>query len=156
LLDTLLEDVIEITKTKCNNFEVIIERSYDEQIKKINCIASEIERVFDNIISNAIYYLYKKNIQTKDYQPKLSISTQNKLNSIEIKIRDNGIGIASENLDKIFQIFWTTKTSPEGLGLGLHFAQELIEKHQGKISVTSIEGEYTEFIVTLPTQISND
>jgi len=156
LLDTILEDIIEISKTKYNNFEVIIERSYDEQLKKINSLTSEIERAFDNIISNAIYYLYKKNIETKDYQPKLSISTQNKLNSIEIKIRDNGIGIASENLDKIFQIFWTTKTSPEGLGLGLHFAQELIEKHQGKISVTSIEGEYTEFIITLPTQISNN
>ncbi len=156
LLDTLLEDVLEISKTKYNNFEVIIERDYDEQLKKINCIASEIERAFDNIIANAIYYLYKKNTEIKNYQPKLSIFTQNKLNSIEIKIRDNGIGIASENLDKIFQIFWTTKTSPEGLGLGLHFGQELIEKHQGKISVTSIQGEYTEFIVTLPTQISND
>ncbi|MGL4881491.1 MAG: sensor histidine kinase, partial [Waterburya sp.] len=152
LLDTLLEDAIEISKTKYNDFEVIIERDYDEQLKKINCIASEIERAFDNIISNAIYYLYKKNTEIKDYQPKLSISTQNLPNSIEIKIRDNGIGIASENLDKIFKIFWTTKTSPEGLGLGLHFAKELIEKHQGKISVASVEGEYTEFIVTLPTQ----
>jgi signal transduction histidine kinase len=90
-----------------------------------------------------------------NYQPKLSISTQNQSGFIEIKIRDNGIGIASENLDKIFQIFWTTKDSPEGLGLGLYFAKESIEKHHGKISVTSIEGKYTELTVTLPIQISN-
>ncbi|MFM2314918.1 MAG: hypothetical protein RLZZ04_4194, partial [Cyanobacteriota bacterium] len=156
LLDTLLSDAIQISKLKYNNFEIIVERNYDQNIPKISCVTSEIERALDNIISNAIYYLYQKKIDTQSYQPKLSISTQNKTDSIEIKIKDNGTGIPAENLDKIFQIFWTTKTSPEGLGLGLHFAKELIEKHNGKILVDSIEREYTEFTVTLHTEISNE
>jgi adenylate cyclase len=151
ILDTLLADAKEICQIKYNDFKIIIERNYESNLQTISCTTAEIERALDNLISNAIYHLYQKNLSRQDYQPKLSISTQNKSDSIEIKIRDNGTGIAVENIAKIFQIFWTTKTSPEGLGLGLHFAQELIEKHDGKILVDSIEGEYTEFIVSLPT-----
>lgn len=151
LLDALLTDASEICKIKYHDFRIAIERNYDSNLQKLSCTASEIERAFDNIISNAIYHLYQKDIVTQDYQPKLSISTKNKLSVIEIKIRDNGTGISLEIIDKIFQIFWTTKTSPEGLGLGLYFAKDLIEKHNGEISADSIEGEYTEFTVTLPT-----
>ena len=122
----------------------------------MSCTTSEIERALDNIINNAIYHLYQKTKEISSYQPKLSISTRNKFDSVEIKIRDNGTGIPAENLDKIFQIFWTTKTSPEGMGLGLHFAKEIIEKHGGKISVDSVEDEYTEFTVTLPIKINNE
>ena len=150
LIDVILADAIQICEIKYNNFPMTIERNYDEHLPKISCISSDIERALDNIISNAMYHLYQKFTEVKNYQPKLSISTQNQSNSIEIKIRDNGRGIPSSNLDQIFQIFWTTKTSPEGLGLGLHFAKELVEKHSGEISVTSIEGEYTELTVTLP------
>jgi adenylate cyclase len=156
LLDALLSDAIQISKLKYSNFEIIVERNYDNNIPKISCVTSEIERALDNIISNAIYYLYQKKINTQNYQPRLSISTQNKTNSIEIRIKDNGMGIPAKNLEKIFQIFWTTKISPEGLGLGLHFTNELIEKHNGKILVDSIEDGYTKFTVTLPTSISNE
>ena len=155
VLNALLLDAIEICKIKYDDFEFEVERNYNENLQKPNCATSEIERALDNIISNAIYHLYQKNRVTQNYQPKLSVTTRNKLNAVEIKIRDNGTGIPSENIDKIFQIFWTTKTSPEGLGLGLHFAKKLIEKHGGKTSVDSIEDEYTEFTVLLPTQSSN-
>ncbi|MEM7758263.1 MAG: CHASE2 domain-containing protein [Cyanobacteria bacterium P01_A01_bin.40] len=151
LINSLLSDAIQISKLKYQDFKIVIERNYDKNLTKLSCTTSKIERAFDNIITNAIYHLDRKAKESKSYQPKLSIFTQNKSNSVEIKIRDNGMGIPAENLDKIFQIFWTTKTNPEGMGLGLHFTKEIIEKHGGKISVDSIEGEYTEFIVTLPT-----
>ncbi|WP_019505901.1 CHASE2 domain-containing protein [Pleurocapsa sp. PCC 7319] len=151
MLDLLLSEATEICKIKYHDLEIIIERNYDRSLRRLSCVRSEIERALDNIISNAIYHLYQKSTSTRDYQPKLSISTQNIESEIEIKIKDNGTGIKSKDLDHIFQIFWTTKTSPEGLGLGLHFAKELIEKHGGKISVDSVESEYTEFTVSLPT-----
>ena len=150
MLDNLLSDAQEICKIKYPDLQIVIERNYDENLQKLSCRSSEIERTFDNIISNVVYYLYQKSIVTHHYQPNLSIITQNKTNEIYIKIRDNGTGIAPENLPKIFQIFWTTKTDPEGLGLGLHFAKESVEKHGGKILVDSIEDEYTEFTVILP------
>lgn len=151
LIDNLLLDAVQISKFKYHALKVAVERNYDKNLRKLSCTTSEIERALDNIITNAIYHLYQKNQEIPSYQPKLSISTKNKFNSIEIKIRDNGTGIPVENLNKIFQIFWTTKTNPEGMGLGLHFAKELIEKHGGKISVDSIVREYTEFTISLPT-----
>ena len=151
LIDNLLSDAIQISKFKYHDFKIIVERNYDKNLIRLNCTTSEIERALDNIITNAIYHLYQKTKEIPSSQPKLLISTQNKANLIEIKIIDNGTGIPAKNLDKIFQIFWTTKTNPEGMGLGLHFAKEIIEKHGGKISVDSIKGEYTEFTVSLPT-----
>ena len=150
LIDNLLSDAIQISKLKYHDFTIVVKRNYDKNLRKLSCKTSEIERAFDNIITNAIYHLYQKTKEIPSYQPKLSIFTQNKSDSIEIKIRDNGTGIPAENLDKIFQMFWTTKTSPNGMGLGLHFAKEIIERHDGKILVDSIKGEYTEFAVTLP------
>ena len=150
LIDNLLADAIQISKFKYHDLKIVVERNYDKNLRKLSCTTSEIERALDNIITNAIYHLYQKTKEISSYQPKLSISTQNKSGLIEIKVKDNGMGIPAENLDKIFQIFWTTKTNPEGMGLGLHFAKEIIERHGGKISVDSIDGEYTEFTVTLP------
>lgn len=150
-LERVLLDAIQIHEIKHCELKIAIDRHYEDNIQPINCIVSDIERALDNIIDNALYYLAKKSNNLPNYQPKLSVSTQNKQNSVVIKIKDNGIGIPAENLDKIFTMFWTTKSLGESMGIGLHFAKELIEKHHGSISVDSIECEYTEFIVILPT-----
>ncbi len=70
---------------------------------------------------------------------------------IIITIRDNGVDIAPDNLDKIFQPFFTTKPSGEGTGLGLSIAYEIIsQSHSGTITVESQVGEYSLFTITLP------
>ena len=75
--------------------------------------------------------------------------------SVLIKIKDNGMGIKPENLNKIFESFWTTKPVGEGLGLGLHMAKEIIEDHGGSIKVESEVREWTEFTITLPVERTN-
>ena len=150
MLDQLLADALQICEVKYSNFTITIERNYDKYLHKISCITSDIERALDNIISNAIYHLYKKSINVPKFQPTLIVNTQNKPNLIEIKIQDNGTGISAENLSSIFQMFWTTKSSGEGMGLGLHFGKELIEKNNGKISVDSVKDNFTEFTITFP------
>lgn len=150
LLDQLVSDALQICEVKYDDFNITIKRNYEKNLHTICCVTSDIERAFDNIISNAVYHLYKKSIIAKNFQPIVLITTQNKPKSIEIKIKDNGMGISPEHLPKIFQMFWTTKSSGEGMGLGLHFAKELIEKNNGKVSVASVEGEYTEFTIIFP------
>ena len=70
---------------------------------------------------------------------------------IEIRVRDNGMGIPPNIRDKLFQPFFTTKPTGEGTGLGLSISYDIITKaHGGTIAVDSEEGVFTEFVVALP------
>jgi two-component system, NtrC family, sensor kinase len=70
---------------------------------------------------------------------------------VEIKVRDNGIGIPTEIRDKLFQPLFTTKPTGEGTGLGLSISYDIItQQHAGSIVVDSKVGEYSEFTIRLP------
>ena len=70
---------------------------------------------------------------------------------VEVRVRDNGIGIAPEIRDKLFQPFFTTKPTGEGTGLGLSISYDVVTtQHGGTIAVDSRPGEFTEFTVRLP------
>jgi signal transduction histidine kinase len=72
-------------------------------------------------------------------------------NKVEISVRDNGSGIPAKNVEKIFQPFFTTKTTGQGTGLGLSLSYDIIKVNGGELRVETKEGEYTEFFVRLPT-----
>ena len=70
---------------------------------------------------------------------------------VEIRVRDNGTGIAPEFRDKLFQPFFTTKPTGEGTGLGLSISWDIVtQQHGGTITVDSRVGEFTEFTIRLP------
>ncbi|MBT8219330.1 MAG: hypothetical protein KJP00_05885, partial [Bacteroidia bacterium] len=86
-----------------------------------------------------------------DYHPKVSLTTQQLNDStIQITISDNGPGIPDSVKDKIFQPFFTTKPTGQGTGLGLSLSYDIVKAHGGEITVTSKEGEGTEFMIKLP------
>ncbi len=107
----------------------------------------KMEKAFFNLVANAIKFT------PGDGEIKLEVSVLND-SIIEIKIKDNGIGIPEDQLPKIFDRFFQVDGSHtrehEGTGIGLALAKELIELHKGKISVISKEGEGAEFIIRLP------
>jgi signal transduction histidine kinase len=70
--------------------------------------------------------------------------------SLQISVSDTGNGIPPENLEKIFDAFYTTKPAGEGSGLGLYIVKQIIDKHQGKISVRSELGKGTTFFIKIP------
>jgi signal transduction histidine kinase len=70
---------------------------------------------------------------------------------VEIRVRDNGAGIAPEVRDKLFQPFVTTKPTGEGTGLGLSISYDIVtQQHGGTITVDSAVGEFAEFTIRLP------
>ena len=84
-------------------------------------------------------------------QPRVKVTTRREPGSIEIKVSDNGNGIPSKLLDKIFQPFFTTKPTGQGTGLGLSLAYDIVTKgHGGDLKVETKEGEGSEFIMQLP------
>src|SRR5215470_14249854 len=87
------------------------------------------------------------------YRPELKVTTRGFDGSVEVRVRDNGIGIPPENRDKLFQPFFTTKPTGEGTGLGLSISYEIVaQQHGGTITVESEVGDFTEFTVRLPRQ----
>jgi len=119
-----------------------------ESLPLIECYPAQLNQLFMNILSNAIDELLAHNELS---QPQIVIKTKIvENNKIEVRIRDNGTGIAPEIKDKIFDPFFTTKPVGQGTGMGLAICYQVVERHRGKIEVISELGEGTEFVVTLP------
>jgi signal transduction histidine kinase len=133
-------------------FNITIEKDYDDTIGKINVVPQDISRVFLNLINNACYAAYdrKKNNSDNNFSPALKVSTKKLNDKVEIRIGDNGSGIPKDILGKIFQPFFTTKPTGEGTGLGLSLSYDIVTKvHGGTLSVETKEGKGSEFIIQL-------
>ncbi|BAZ05777.1 sensor histidine kinase [Calothrix sp. NIES-3974] len=131
-------------KIKCG---IKITKNFGD-IPKILCYPAQLNQVFMSIISNAIDAL-ETNPQQQNKHILIS-TTSTDQDTLEIKIKDNGIGIEPEIIKKIFDPFFTTKPVGKGTGLGLSVSYQIIQKHQGKIEVNSHPGEGSEFIISLP------
>lgn len=129
------------------NIEII--KNYGN-LPLVECYPAPLNQVFMNIISNAIDALLACDKKKKEIIIQTSISNNE---TIEIKISDNGLGIPDEVKQKIFDPFFTTKPVGQGTGLGLSICYQIMEKHHGKISVSSEPGAKTEFLLSLPLKI---
>jgi signal transduction histidine kinase len=102
-----------------------------------------LRQVFENLVRNA-----REAMQGQDDPPRLWVSVGRQGGNAEVRVADNGPGIAPENLQSIFQPFVSTKG--KGMGLGLAICREIVEGHGGRLEVESTVGRGTAFIVTLP------
>ena len=131
----------------------MIERELGEGILPITLAPQDVTRVLLNLFSNG-FYATRERQRTEPascFEPTLKVSTCELGDAVEIRVRDNGIGIPPEIKDRLFQPFFTTKPPGEGTGLGLSMSYDIItQQHGGSISVDSKVGEYTEFTVRLP------
>ncbi len=125
----------------------------DVQIKVIYADEEFLEEILSNLIDNAIKY-------SKESVEITLSSTSNERYTI-LKVHDNGVGISDKDQKVIFNKYERAaagrqkrKKGTSGFGLGLNFVQQVVEAHEGKIIVNSIEGEFTEFVIYLPKQIS--
>ena len=116
----------------------------------------EMTRVFLNLFGNGFYAASRRQRDGSgpDYRPTLTVTTRDLGEAVEVRVRDNGAGIAPEIRDKLFQPFVTTKPTGEGTGLGLSIAWDIVtQQHGGVIAVDSREGEFTEFTIRLPRRV---
>ncbi|NUR14454.1 MAG: GAF domain-containing protein, partial [Bradyrhizobium sp.] len=134
-------------------FDVSLKREFDPEAGLVDAFPQEITRVLLNLIANGLYAVAKRKAEdgTREYEPALVAQTRDRGADVEIRIRDNGTGIASEVRDKMFNPFFTTKPAGEGTGLGLSMSHDIIVKqHGGTIDVETVPGEFTEFTIRLP------
>jgi len=119
---------------------IILERKLDVKLPRITFDLRQMKQVFHNLILNAIQAMPKGGI--------LEIKTLSKEEFVEIKIKDSGMGISEENLDRIFEPLFTTKVT--GIGLGLTIVKEILEKHGGTVEAMNNSKGGTIFTLRLP------
>jgi two-component system NtrC family sensor kinase len=139
-------------RAKDKSFNATLQTDFDGSIGKINIISQDVGRVILNLFTNSFYSVSEKQkLHIEGYDPIVSVSTKKLSNAIEIRVKDNGMGISPKVVDKIFQPFFTTKPTGEGTGLGLSLSYDIITKgHRGTMKIETKEGEFAEFIVHLP------
>ena len=137
---------------KDSGFKAELNTDFDENVGEVMVIPQDLGRVILNILTNAFYAVNdKRKKETDDYKPTVSISTKKLKDNVVIQIADNGNGIPSGILSKIFQPFFTTKPTGEGTGLGLSLSYDIITKgYGGELKVDTKEGEGTTFSIYLP------
>ena len=138
-------------RAKDKSFNATIETHFNESIGKIEVIPQDIGRVLLNLFNNAFYAIHEKKKQLKgSFDPVVSVSTERSADKVQVRVRDNGVGIPQKAVDKIFQPFFTTKPTGQGTGLGLSLSYDIIRAHGGEIKVETKDGEGAEFVIHLP------
>jgi signal transduction histidine kinase len=153
LLDESLNLAYHGARAEKPDFNITLQRDLDPDAGVIELFPQEITRALLNLISNGFYAASKRRADNGDanFEPLLSAATKNLGSHIEIRIRDNGIGIPPEVKEKMFNPFFTTKPAGEGTGLGLSMSHDIIVKqHGGRIEVDTQPGQFTEFTIVLP------
>jgi signal transduction histidine kinase len=139
-------------RAKDKSFNADFKTDLDASLPNINVVPQDIGRVLLNLINNGFFAVAERSKKGEEgYKPVVSIATSVENKKVIIKVTDNGIGIPAHVLNKIFQPFFTTKSSGEGTGLGLSLSYDIITKgHGGDLKVETKEGKGTEFIIVLP------
>jgi signal transduction histidine kinase len=153
-VNVLAEEYLKLSyhgfRSKDKSVHVTIHSTFDPDIEQINIVPQDIGRVFLNIYNNAFFSVIEKaKKKIADYIPTVTVQTKKEGDKVNIIVHDNGLGITSKYVPKVFQPFFTTKPTGEGTGLGLSLSYEIVKAHQGEIKAESVEGEYAQFTVEL-------
>lgn len=139
----VLDDTLQLLEPQLRRSQIEIVRRYDNDAPEAYANAGKLQQVFTNLILNA-----------RDAIPdggRIIVATGTAEDgSLIAEISDTGIGIAPENVAKIYDPFYTTKGVGQGTGLGLAVSYGIIQEHAGRISVDSEPGRGTTFRITLP------
>ena len=139
-------------RAKDKSFNATLKTAFDESVGNIHIIPQDVGRVILNLFTNAFYAVKEKKLhQQNGYDPTVSVITKRLNERVEIIIKDNGMGISQQTIEKIFQPFFTTKPAGQGTGLGLSMSYDIIVKgHGGELIPESEYGVGTSFTIRLP------
>jgi signal transduction histidine kinase len=156
-LNALIEEALNLAyhgaRAQDASFNITLEREFDRGLAPLELAPQEMTRVFLNLFGNGFYATAKRQRggAAPEFRPILRVTTRDLGDTVEVRVRDNGTGIAPEIRDRLFQPFVTTKPTGEGTGLGLSIAYDIVtQQHGGVIEVDSQVGEFTEFTIRLP------
>ncbi len=138
-----LNSILLLHKSDFKRKQITVELDYAKDLPHIMAIPDQIKQVILNLLTNAA---------DACQQPGgvITISTRQEGEQVAIAIKDSGIGIEPEQMEQIFQPFYTTKSAVKGTGLGLSVSHGIVQNHQGEIRVESRPGQGATFTILLP------
>jgi two-component system NtrC family sensor kinase len=153
-INALIQEALNLAchgaRAQDQNFNIALECELAHSVASIELVPQDMTRVFLNLFGNGFYAAARRGREA-NFRPVLKVATRDLGEAVEIRVRDNGTGIAPEIRDKLFQPFFMTKPTGEGTGLGLSISYDIItQRHGGTIEVGSRLGEFTEFTIRLP------
>jgi len=141
-INDILSRVLSLAEVECHKRKVEVHKRFAEGLPKIEVRVGELDQVFINIINNAI--------DAMEQGGDLIVETSKAKGGIEVHITDTGKGIPPEDLEQVFEPFFTTRMAERGIGLGLSIARDIVNRYKGEIKVESEVGRGTIFTVRLP------
>jgi len=143
-LNQIVERAVRLMQHQLELANIELQLELAAKLPPLRCDTGQIEQVVVSLMANAI-----------DAMPsggRLWIRTRRAPGAadVQIEVEDNGVGIAPELLPNLFEPFFTTKERGHGLGLGLAISRNIVERHQGRIAVTSQAGQGAKFTIHLP------
>jgi PAS domain S-box-containing protein len=144
-INDLIDNTLKLRDYVLKTFNIEAVTRLDPELPLIVADPGQLQQVFMNMIVNAEYA-----IKETGKKGTLTVTTEKHNNHIRISFQDNGIGIPRENMDRLFQPFFTTKKQGEGTGLGLSLSWSIVAEHGGEMRVESEPGHGTTFIIELP------
>ncbi len=143
-INGVIREAVSVFETECIKQDIRMELDLTSDLPFIDADRDKLMQVFSNLIINSIEAMPRGGT--------IAISSSMAAdNFITVIVSDSGIGIPEDKVHKVYNPFYTTKK--QGFGLGLSLIQEIIQRHQGKISLSSEHGRGTEFMLQLPVEI---
>jgi signal transduction histidine kinase len=150
-LNAVVEDVVELMQTRADELNVKLEWTPDATLPTLQCDSEAMHRAVLNVVTNAIDACDGRT----DGRVEVATHYLPEKDRAHIVINDNGIGIAAEQLPKIFQVFVSDKGA-RGTGLGLPVSQKIVKEHGGRIRVDSTAGKGSRFTIEIPVVLESE
>ena len=141
-MNSILGDCLDLMEGQALFLNIEVDQSLDPALPLVTADPSQMQQVFVNLIINAV--------EAMDGAGRLAIITRQSNGYVEIEFSDSGPGIVPEDLERVFDPFFSTKQASHGTGLGLAISYGIVQEHQGSIAVTSDFGAGATFVVRLP------
>ena len=148
-LESLIEETMVLLEKELQKYKINAEIQVESDLPLVSAIGNQIQQILLNLVVNA------RQAMPDGGQLIIRLQKDTRANTVDLSVRDFGTGIAQDQLRKIFDPYFTTKSGPDesgkgGTGLGLHACRNIIEAHGGKIRVESTVGKGTCFTLKLP------
>ncbi len=148
--EPLVKSPVDIFKRRLIARRIKVVTDFEKGSPIIKCNGGEIQRVILNLVSNAI------DAMDRSKKKVLTIKIYSDDDNLYLAVADTGVGIEEDDIERVFENFYSTKVKEHGSGIGLFTVKRIIDGHNGSIVVESQKGDGSEFIVSLPRHNSDN